>query len=196
MKRITLFAVAAMLVLPAFILAKKIKVEPAPEAAEIHWLSVDELQAKMNKTPRKVFIDVYTGWCGWCKKMEATTFKNPDLVKYMNNNFYCVRLDAERKDTIRFQGKVYYFDPKFKANTFAVELMNGNMSYPTSIIMLENYQNPQPIPGYHDIKEMEPILSYFGDNAFKHQKWEDFQKSYKPTWDHGAAPDMTPPPGH
>ena len=141
-------------------------------------------------------MDVYTDWCGWCKKMEATTFQNPDLIKYMNNNFYAVRLNAERKDTIHFQGKDYFFNPQFKANTFAVELMKGQMSYPTSIIMMENFQNPMPVPGYMDVNQLETILSYIGDNAYKHQAWDAYQKSYVPRWNHGAAPDMTPPAGH
>jgi thiol:disulfide interchange protein len=41
---------------------------------EIQWLSFDELQVAMKKNPKKVFMDVYTDWCGWCKKMEKTNF--------------------------------------------------------------------------------------------------------------------------
>jgi len=196
MKRILLFAVAVLLISPLVIAKKKVPAAPKP-AEEIHWItSIDELQAKMQKNPKKVYMDVYTGWCGWCKKMDATTFQNPDLIKYINTNFYAVRLDAERKDVINFQGKQYNYDPNYKANTFAVEMMKGSMSYPTSIFMFENFQSPTPVPGYHDIKEMEVLLTFFGDNAYKHQQWQDYQKTYSPKWDHGAAPDMTPPPGH
>src|SRR5580658_3407098 len=120
MKRVLLFAVAMLFISP-FVIAKK-KVPHAPKAAEeIHWItSIDELQAKMAQNPKKVYMDVYTGWCGWCKKMDATTFQNPDLIKYINTNFYAVRLDAERQDVINFQGKEYHYEPQYKANTFAV----------------------------------------------------------------------------
>jgi len=200
MKRVLFAAIALVLLAPAMMSYKKVKKEPvpaaAPEATEIKWLDINELQAKMAQSPRKVYIDVYTGWCGWCKKMEASTFHNPDLVRYLNNNFYCMRLDAERQDTINFQGKKYFYNPQYKVNTLALELLKGKLSYPTSVLMMENFQNPQPIPGYLDVKQAEVILSYFGDNAFKHQPWEEYQKSYHPSWDHGAAPDNTPPPGH
>lgn len=188
MKRVLLFAVAVLVISPVMMSWKKTTPPPAAPAEEIHWMtSIDELQAKMAQHPKKVFVDVYTGWCGWCKKMDATTFKNASLVQYVNNNFYALRLDAERQDTIHFMGKTYYFDAAHKCNTFAVELLKGSMSYPTSVVMLENFQSPNPIPGYHDVPEMETILSYFGDNAFKHQKWEDYQKGFKPVWAASAA---------
>src|SRR4051812_3153395 len=134
MKRVLLFALG-IFTMTSVIAKKKTPPPVAPKpAAEIHWItSIDELQAKMAQSPKKVYMDVYTDWCGWCKKMDASTFQNPDLIKYMNNNFYAVRLNAERKDTIHFQGKDYYFNPQFKANTFAVELMKGSMSYPTAV---------------------------------------------------------------
>lgn len=182
--------------------AKNTNAAPAPSTAEnnkeIHWItSIDELQAKMAQNPKKVYVDIYTGWCGWCKRMDVTTFSNPDLIKYMNLNFYAVKFDAERQDPIHFQGKEYHFEPQFRANTWAVDLMKGNnpsvqMSYPTTIFMLENFQNPTPIPGYMTAPQLEVILTYFGDNAYKHVKWEDYQKTYKPTWK--SPDDMSPAP--
>jgi thioredoxin-related protein len=173
------------------------KTPPPSEENGIHWItSIDELQAKMQKEPKKVYIDFYTGWCGWCKKMDASTFSNPSLIKYMNQNFYAVKFDAERQDVIHYMGKEYRFEPQYKANTFAVEMMKGQMSYPTALIMTENFQNPQPVAGYMTVSQIEPLLTYFGDNAYKHGPWPDYQKNYKPIWDHGAAQDMAPPAGH
>lgn len=157
---------------------------------EIHWItSIDELQAKMQQNPKKVIIDFYTGWCGWCKKMEASTYTNPSLVKYINNNYYAVKFDAERQDAFTFQGKEYHYDPQSKANTFAVELMKINnpqgMSYPTTVFMMENFQQPTAIPGYRDVKEMQLFLTFFGDNAYRHQTYDNYSKSFVSTWDHG-----------
>jgi thiol-disulfide isomerase/thioredoxin len=116
------------------------KVPAVPEANEIHWItSIDELQAKMRKSPKKVIIDMYTGWCGWCKRMDAVTYTNPSLIKYVNNNFYAVKFDAERQDTIRFQDKLYFFYPEYKANGFAIELMKSSMSYPTTDVYAREF---------------------------------------------------------
>lgn len=197
MKRILLFIAAILVISPLIMALKKTPPPPPAEANEIHWItSMDELQAKMQKEPKKVYIDVYTGWCGWCKKMDASTFSNPSLIKYMNRNFYAVKFDAERKDAFVFQGKEYHFDAQYKAHTFAVELLKGQMGYPTGVVMMENFQNPTPLSGYLTVAQLETVLTYFGDNAYRHQNGADYQKSYKPTWDHGATPDNTPPPAH
>jgi thioredoxin-related protein len=74
--------------------------------------------------------------------------------------------------------------------------MKGSMSYPTAVIMMENFQNPQVQAGYMDVNQLETILTYFGDNAFKHQSGTDYQKTYKPRWANGQVADMTPPAGH
>jgi len=57
------------------------------------------------------------------------------------------------------------------------------MSYPTAVIFTgENFQDPTPLPGYQPVNTMEMILKYVGENAFKTQKFEDYQKQFKGTW--------------
>ena len=60
-----------------------------------------------NLASEKVFIDLYTNWCGWCKRMDATTFSNQEIANYLNQNFYAVKLDAETKKSILFKGSVF-----------------------------------------------------------------------------------------
>ena len=43
----------------------------------IRWMSFSEAVKQNEKSPRKIFVDVYTRWCSNCKKMDATTFKSP-----------------------------------------------------------------------------------------------------------------------
>ena len=61
-------------------------------AQEIHWMSFEDAVAmtKNEGNTKKVFIDVYTDWCGWCKKMDKDTFQNPEVAQYMQENFYMV----------------------------------------------------------------------------------------------------------
>jgi thioredoxin-related protein len=192
MKR-ALFIVMAFISLSPSLFAQDNK----SDNKEIHWITnFDELQAKMQQEPRKVYMDVYTDWCGWCKKMEATTFTDPNVIRYINTNFYAVRFNAERQDNIHFNGKEYHYEPQYKANTLAAELLNGKMGYPTSVFMLENFTNPTPISSYLDVKQLEMFLTFFGDNNYKHITWENYQKQFKSRWDKGVTADNTPPSGH
>ena len=188
MKRVVLFAVACLLLAsPAFAGGKNKKeaqaaAVPAANDNEIHWMSLDEVQIAMKKEPRKVWVDVYTEWCGWCKRMDKTTFANPNVIKYMNEHFYAVKLDAEQKSDIRFMGKMYPFVEAQRANAFATELLHGQMSYPTSVFMEENFLTPQIIPGYQDVKTMEMVLKYLGEGTYKKTAFPEYQAAFKPSW--------------
>lgn len=150
------------------------------EKGGINWMTWDEVQVAMKKEPRKVWVDVYTDWCGWCKVMDKKTFSNPDLIKYMNEHFYAVKFNAERTQDIMFQGTKYGMEGK--NNSLAVKLMNGQLSYPTIVIMNENFLNPEPIPGYMPLDRMETIMKYLGEGTYKTIGFEDHMKSFKPAW--------------
>ena len=61
------------------------------EAQEIKWMTFDQAIAAQKKKPKKIFIDVYTSWCGPCKMLSSNTFANKDLAKYVNDNYYAVK---------------------------------------------------------------------------------------------------------
>jgi len=190
MKRLLLTLAVMTALMPALSAQSRKTKTAAPKAAparvidtnEISWVTLDQAQELMKKEPRKVYIDVYTSWCGWCKVMDKKTFTNKGVIKYMNTNFYAVKLDAEQKDSIHFMGNTYGFTPENRANDFAVTLLRGQMSYPTTVIMEENFQNPQIIPGYQEVKNMEAILKFLGNNVYKTTPWETYMKSFQPEW--------------
>ena len=68
-------------------------------------MSWEEAQAKNKSEPKKIIVDVYTQWCGWCKKMDKTTWEEPGISTYVNKNFYAVKFDAETKSDINFNNK-------------------------------------------------------------------------------------------
>ncbi|MGL4598391.1 MAG: thioredoxin family protein, partial [Bacteroidia bacterium] len=91
----------------AFSWQKEIVLTKGETASAIHWYTLEEAQALSDKEPRKLFVDMYTSWCGWCKVMDANTFANPTIAKYMNEHYYCVKFDAETRDTVVFNGQKF-----------------------------------------------------------------------------------------
>jgi thioredoxin-related protein len=148
----------------------------------IQWISLEEAEAKMKVEPKKVYIDLFTDWCYWCKVMDKKTFTNPSVTDYLNQHFYCIHIDAETKDSILFQGKKYGRLPNSKTNDLAAQWMKDRISYPSSIFMEEGFVNPQPVPGYLEIPVMEMILKYFGENKHKTTPWETWSKTFKGVW--------------
>jgi thioredoxin-related protein len=148
---------------------------------KIHWYSFEEAYQLNKKKPKKIFIDVFTDWCGWCKKMDAETFTNPVISEYMSKHFYCVKLNAERKDTLIIDGVTFTNpNPSSKRSThqLAVELLKGNMSYPSYVFLNEKSQWLTVISGYQVAREFEPILHYFGEDAYAKTPWEDYHSTF------------------
>jgi len=151
---------------------------------QIQWLTFEQAEAKMKEQPKKVIVDVYTSWCGWCKKLDKDVYSNDSLIDYVNEHFYAIRFDAEQKTPIQFVGKTWGYVNERKVNDLADKLLQGQLSYPTTIFMDEYFKEAQPVPGYLPLYQMEGIIKYFGgDNNHKMEftKWQhDFVPAWKP----------------
>jgi thioredoxin-related protein len=141
----------------------------------IKWMSFTEAIKENKAHPKKIFIDVYTSWCGWCKRMDASTYTDPDIIKYMNKNFYAVRLDAETTDTFHFNN--HDFKKIGSTNELASSLLDGKMMYPTTVYLDEQVNRLSVAPGYLSAGDLKPVLMYFGENKYKTMKFDDYKKS-------------------
>ncbi|MFT5735752.1 MAG: thioredoxin-related protein [Maribacter sp.] len=147
-------------------------------AQEVQWVSFSEAieLAATDENPKKVFIDVYTDWCGWCKKMDKDTFQNAAVAQYMGDNFYMVKMDGEGKDPIDFKGKTYTFIASGRKgyHELAASLMQGKLSYPTTIFLDEEMNMLSPVPGYQKPEPFLNIARYFGDDIYKDKDWKTY----------------------
>jgi thioredoxin-related protein len=147
---------------------------------KIKWYSVEEAEKLLKDKPRPIFIDTYTDWCSWCKKLDKETFANPVIAEILTTKFYPVKFDAEGKGKITFQGKIYVNDGKVgNAHQLAVALLQGQLSFPTVVFLNEAGQLLTPVAGFRNAKEMEELLSFFAEKAYEKQNYQDFQKSFK-----------------
>lgn len=146
-------------------------------AQEIEWHSWEEATEKSKIEQRKFFVDIYTDWCTWCKKMDETTFKNPNLIKYLNENFYPVKLNAQQEEDIQFNGQTYRFisNGLNSYHELAFQIMNGKMKYPTVAFIDESFEVIQSIPGFRTAFELELFLTYFGEDNHEVKPWYRFK---------------------
>ncbi len=163
---------------------------PVPQAGKVNWLSLEEALEKQKTEPRKIFMDVYTDWCGWCKRMDANSFANPVVAQYLNEKWYPVKFDAEQKAAVQYKGKEYTFVPSGGRgyHQLAAELTGGRLSYPTTIYLDEKGDPIQSIPGYKDALNLDKILKFFGDNHYVSKTWVGFQQEYTSPLASQAAP--------
>jgi thioredoxin-related protein len=178
MKKSIIFILLTIICLSAYSQA------PAPaDNSTVKWYTIQEAEKLNKQNPRPIFVDTYTDWCGWCKKMDKETFTNQVISEILNTKFYPVKFDAEGSESVTFYGQTYVNDGKAgKAHQFAVALLQGQLSYPTVVFIhpvKDNRLQADPVPGFRQPKEMEVLLSYFADKAYDTQKFEDYQKSFQ-----------------
>ena len=147
-------------------------------AQKIQWMSFEDAVAmtKNEGNTKKVFIDVYTDWCGWCKKMDKDTFQNPEVAAYMQENFYMVKFNAEGKEPIQFDGRTFNYVPSGRRgyHELAAALLQNRLSYPTVVFLDENMKMLSPVPGYQKVDPFLQIARYFGEDIYKEQDWKSY----------------------
>lgn len=130
---------------------------------EINWMTFEEAIEATKTAPKPIFIDVYTSWCGWCKKMDKTTFVDKEMVAYMSTHFYAVKLDAEQRETITYKDNDFNFvetdSIRHKGvHTLAYSLLDGKLSYPSFVILNKKEQRMGIEKGFKDAPTFISIL--------------------------------------
>ncbi|MBV6443010.1 MAG: DUF255 domain-containing protein [Haliscomenobacteraceae bacterium CHB4] len=156
------------------------EVKVAVNPVRVKWMTLEEALEKSKTDKRKIFVDVYTDWCGWCKRMDSTTFMNPAVAQYLNEHYYPVKFNAEQQKDIVYKDKTYQFKKNGARgyHELAAAWLNNRLSYPTTVFLDENQGVIQPLPGYQDAAKMEAVLNYFGTDSHKKTPWESYQKNF------------------
>jgi thioredoxin-related protein len=124
---------------------------------EIEWLTLEEAYERNLTEPRKIFVDVYTDWCGWCKKMDKDTFQDEKVAAYVNENYYAVKLNAESNKQHSLGGAMV--SERQVARQWKVS------GYPTVVFLEEDFRTIMPVGGYKKPNEFLKILEGFRNSS-------------------------------
>ena len=143
----------------------------AGEKEKFKWVRFNEGLAEAQKTGKKVMIDVYTDWCGWCKRMDKDTYADGTVSDYLNRRYVAIKLNAESSASLEFRGQSY--TERELASAFGVS------GYP-SIIFLKSDGDPITVyPGYADATKFRTVLSYVAEDHYKTTSFENYSSGSK-----------------
>ncbi len=146
------------------------KAGKSDKAEKVTWYGFNEGLKEAARTNKKVYVDVYTDWCGWCKKMDKEVFTHAKVAPYMSDKYIAVRLNAEGAAKISYK--------ETNGNESELARAFGVNSYPTALFLEPNGDLLTTLPGYVKADDFIAVLKYFGDNHYKSSDWQKYYDQY------------------
>lgn len=140
-------------------------------AGESSWKPFNDGMAEAKRSNKKILIDVYTDWCGWCKKMDAQTYKDNAVAKYLADRYVLVKLNAESEKKLSYMGKEY--TERQLAGAF------GITGYPATLFLKADGEAITLYPGFADAENFRIILAYIAEDHYLTKKFDEYTASLK-----------------
>jgi thioredoxin-related protein len=142
---------------------------PPARAAGVSWRGWNAGLAAAASSGKPVIVDVYTDWCGWCKRMDRDVYAREDVIAYLNQHFVLVRLNAESNERVRYQDRD--LTGRSLSGGFKVT------GYPTTIFLRASGEHMVNVPGYLAPDKFMQLVRYIGDGDMdRGVSWEDYSR--------------------
>jgi thioredoxin-related protein len=115
-------------------------------------------------------LDVYTDWCGWCKKMDKEVFADPAVAEILASRFALAKVNGESKESITYKGQ--------KTDGVGIARGFGVKGYPAIIFLDSKGEMLTLIPGFVDAEKFLPIVLFIGNKEYEKMEWDAFLASY------------------
>lgn len=174
MSRIRLFGRPAVLLITALTILTATGTGQKPGGSEksgLNWTSLEEAIERAGNEKKPVLLDVYTDWCGWCKKLDKETFNDPKVAEVLSNMFTLAKVNGESREEIIYKDQ--------KTNGIGLARGFGIRGYPAIIFLDEKGDMLTLIPGFLDAEQFLPVVKFIGTREYENTDWEVYLKNYE-----------------
>lgn len=133
----------------------------------IIWHRYDEGLKLAKETDRPIMINFTTSWCGYCKKMNRTTFKDAEIIKSLNGDFVSIKVNCESNLELDVDG--YKITER---NLARAEY--GIRGYPTYWFLKPEATRIAPLSGYQESNRLKDILFYIKNDLSDKMKYDEY----------------------
>ncbi len=128
---------------------------PAHAAAEpLEWRGYEEGKQEAGDTGKKMLVYFRASWCGYCDRMEQTTFTDTQVIAYIEEHFVPVKVDADVMKTL--------------AREYMVE------GYPTNWFLSPEGEKLRVLASYVEAEPFLQVLRYIDTDAYLTQSFSEF----------------------
>jgi len=131
--------------------------QSASSATSVRWIPLEQAAKEASASGKHLFVSVYTDWCGYCRKLNAVTFKASPVISELGKNFRSVKLNAESNAKVTWKGKVY--TSAQLAEEWGVE------GYPTLLFLNGKGDIVGSFSSYAEPDLMVKLLTYISSGA-------------------------------
>ena len=153
-------------------------------AQKVEWQTIEKAaKTELKGNTKLFFIDFYTSWCGWCKKMDRSTFTNSTVAKILNTYYILVKFDAEGSSEFSWNGVKYTNTAtapgaRPATHAFAKKILGTQMGFPSFGIFSASKSQMTVIQGYQTPEDLVIMLWYFASGDYKHYAYEKYAQIF------------------
>ncbi|MEM6273546.1 MAG: thioredoxin fold domain-containing protein [Bacteroidota bacterium] len=130
----------------------------------LNTVAFSQVDSLIRVEPRPVAVFLHAEWCRFCRSMEQTTFRDPEVIQRLNRDYYFVSFDGEQEAPVEFAGKVFTFRPSGRnsgTHELALQLgtFDGDFAYPTFVLLSPGYEINFQHRAYLDARAMRTVLA-------------------------------------
>lgn len=127
--------------------------------------SFSQVEQLQKNNPKPIAIFVYADWCKICHGMKKTTFSNDKIIQLLNEKYYFINFNGEQKNEVYFLEKHFNYKPSGNSGTHEltneIANVNGQISYPTFVLMNSKYEIDLQIASFINENKMYEIINKY-----------------------------------
>jgi thioredoxin-related protein len=128
-------------------------------ASEAKFVTYEAAVDQAKSQNKYVFVDIYTDWCTWCKKLDKDVYNNPTVQQAFAKNFTLTKINAEATTPHTFQGSQ-------KTEEQIAEAWNVT-GFPTLVFLDQTEKPVFAYIGYLSPDKFVKLLDFVSTGAFK-----------------------------
>jgi thioredoxin-related protein len=163
MKALTRFLLGILLLSPVQSCSSKAGEGSPP------WKTLSQAVEGGATSGKIILVDVYTDWCGWCKRMDRDVYADASVGAYLEQNFVIAKLNAESSTSHAFNGR--------NATEREIAKAWGVTGYPATVFLTSKAEPITVVPGYIPRETFIKVLEYIHTESYKTTSWEDYLSS-------------------
>lgn len=138
--------------------------------ADVQWTNLELAVAKAADQQKAILVDVYTDWCGWCKKMDKEVFADPAVSEILASRFATAKVNGESRESFTFKGQ--------KTDGVGIARSFGVRGYPAIIFLDSKGEMLTMIPGFMDAQKFLPVVLFIGNKEYEKMEWDAYLAAY------------------